>query len=140
MSVTERIAAAKAAAVPKSDPVTVVIDGELADLVFYRADGIEWASTTAKHPPRKEVALDRHYSYNVHAVCYDIAPSTGRVVEDGEEVTLTSEQWADLFSVISGTEMADVISAVWGQNEFAPRARVAELKKARTATSKKKRA
>lgn len=140
MSVVERLAAAKAAAVAKSDPVTVVIDGELTDLIFYRADGVVWAETTAKHPPREDVALDRHFAYNTHAVCYAIAPSTGRVIEDGKEVTLTAEQWKDLFSMIAGTETSAVVSAIWGLNEWSPRERVAELKKARTATSKKKRA
>ena len=139
MSVIERLAAAKAAAVSKSEPLTVVVDGELVELIFYRADGVEWANTTARHPARDDVALDRHFAYNTLAVCMEVAPSTGRVLEDGEEVTLTAEQWADLFSLIAGTETSAVVSAIWTLNEWAPREQVAELKKARTATSKRKR-
>lgn len=139
MSVVERLAAAEAAPVEKSDPVTVVIGGELTELIFYRADGVEWANTTAKHPARDDVALDRHFAYNTLAVCMEVAPATGRVVEDGDEVILSPEQWGVLFSKIAGTETSAVVSAIWGLNEWAPRERVAELKKARAVTSKRKR-
>lgn len=140
MSVFERLAAAEVAVAEKSEPVTVVFEGELTELIFYRADGVEWANTAARHPARDDVALDRHFAYNTHAVCYDIAPSTGRVIEDGEEVTLTADQWKLIFSKIAGTETSAVVSAIWALNEWSPRERVAELKKARAATSKKKRA
>jgi hypothetical protein len=139
-SFKERLAAAKVAPKPKSDPVFVVLDGELTEFVFYRAESGVWAEATAKYPSRPDVLIDLRYGYNFHAVCKEVAPVTGRLVEDGEEQELSPEDWADIFSVIAGGgEFSSVTDAIWSVNEWDPAAAVERLKKASRGSSKAKR-
>jgi hypothetical protein len=53
----------------------------------------------------------------------------GRV--DGDTVEpLTSEQWAGLWSVLSGHEFERVCSVIWELNEWEPQQRIDSAKKA----------
>lgn len=134
----ERVAAAKAAPKPKSDPVYAVIQGELSEFVFYRADSAEWAEVTSRHPARPKTLIDLRYGYNFHAVCKEIAPSTGRLLEGGDETVLDATSWKDILEVISGSEFAAITDAIWALNEYDPEQRVKQLKKASAGRSETK--
>ncbi|WP_298742285.1 hypothetical protein [uncultured Microbacterium sp.] len=103
-------------------------------LRFTRLPGRDWAALTSKHPVRPDVPIDRHYGYNYDAVCEAAAAVSGVRVEDGAEIALVVRdatadspavnEWADLFDVLSGTEVADIRDAVWALNEWEPQQRL----------------
>jgi hypothetical protein len=138
MSFLDDLAAAKEAAKPKSQAVPVIVNGTVYELVFYRADGDAWAQTVARHPARPEAVIDLKFGYNFNAVVEEIAPTTGRVIEDGAEIELPAEAWADVLHRISGHEMGQVTDAIWTLNEWEPAQEIAKAKKALQAGSKKK--
>ena len=135
MSFLDDLAAAKDAGKQKSQPVPVIVNGSLYELVFYRADGNVWADTTAQNPPRADVAIDRRYGYNFNAVVLEMAPKTGRLV-DG--TSIPDEAWAGLIPTLSGAEIAAVTDAIWALNEWNPAQEIEKAKKALTAGSRKK--
>ena len=123
---------------PKSDPVPLIIGGELVEVIFYRAEGTAWAECTSRHPVRADVLIDMRYGYNFHGVCFEIAPKTGRLLDGDDEVELSPEKWGKILDAVSGNEVSAVANAIWALNEWDPAQLVKSLKKARTATSKKK--
>jgi hypothetical protein len=129
------VAAAKAAPKEKSEPVPVVLNGTLYELVFERADGDVWAECVSRHPARLDSLIDKRYGYNFNAVVLEIAPKTGRLA-DGEEIP--DEAWADLVPALSGAEIARVTDAIWALNEWNPAQEIEKAKKALVAGSKKK--
>lgn len=111
------------------DALTQAAQDSLVELRFYRMPGDEWPALTAHHPVRVDVPLDRHYGYNFNTATIAAAKASGVRVEDGEEFPLTPEEWADLFTVISGTEVGTVTDAVWSLNEYEPSQRLDALVK-----------
>lgn len=134
----ERLDVAKAEPKERSQIVSVVVGGELAELVFYRADSSEWAEVTSRHPARPKTLIDLRYGYNFHAVCKEIAPSTGRLLENDTETVLDAAAWKDILEVISGSEFAAITDAIWALNEYDPEQRVKQLKKASAGRSETK--
>lgn len=125
MTFSEDLAAAKAA--PKDTrEVSVVVNGKLATLRFEPLLGDAWAEITGRCPVRLDAPIDRNYGYNMHAVCKLAAPLSGALV--GED-TLTDEDWADLFAVLSGHELTLIIDAVYDLNEYSPAQRIGTIKK-----------
>jgi hypothetical protein len=128
----------------ESRTVEVTVAGELLELTFTELPGMDWASITAKHPPRLDAPVDLRYGYNVHGVCADAAKVNG-VVRQGDEVVTPRvdgkekiDEWADLIALLSGHDLNSVCDAVFALNEWLPQQRVAAAKKASTASSKKK--
>lgn len=131
-SIDELIAKAKADEPKKSDPIEVVIGGEVVSMIFVQADGKFWAETTARYPMRVGVKIDQAYGYNFHAVVMAVSPKTGRQVVDGVEVVLSEKQWQGIYAdgVLAGHDFGRIADTVWGLNEWEPQRRVGELKKA----------
>jgi len=101
----------------------------LVTLRFTRMPGREWAELNSHHPVRPDVPLDRHFGYNYDALCEDAAKRSGVRVEGDEVVSLTDEEWAELFDVLSGSEIGLIRDAVWSLNEYEPQQRLNTLVK-----------
>ena len=138
MSFLEDLAASKEQPKPKSGPVSVVVNGSLYELVFYRADGDVWAETVAQHPARANSVIDVRFGYNFNAVVLEIAPKTGRLIEAGVETELPAEVWADLVPSLSGAEIGRVTDAIWALNEWEPAQEIEKAKKALKVGSRRK--
>ena len=138
MSFLDDIEAAKAAPKKRSEPVGVIVNGNLHELVFYRADGDVWAETVSRHPARPDAKIDLRYGYNFNEVVLEIAPKTGRLLEAGAEVDIPAEAWAVLVPALSGAEISRVTDAIWALNEWDPAQEIEKAKKALKAGSRKK--
>jgi hypothetical protein len=139
----EDLAAAKASVDAgdrvKTEVIPVAVNSALYEFVFYRSASADWARDTLKHPPREQVAVDLRNGYNLTGVTREVAPSTGRLLEDGAEVVLSAEEWADLWAVIPGASARLIEANVWQLNENDPVQEIARLKKASLVASRKKR-
>jgi hypothetical protein len=113
-------------------------------LRFTRMPGKDWSEIISRCPPRPDAPMDRHYGYNITAATVLAAPLCGaRVVGYGTDSEHTVplavrpaqqdepavDEWADLFSVIAGSEMTLIVDAVYALNEYDPTRRAAQLKK-----------
>jgi hypothetical protein len=151
MGFSEDLAAGKTKTADHED-VDVLINGTAHTLRFHQANGMAWAEAVDRAPLRMDVGLDRVYGYNLRAAVRYIAPSTGRLLIDGEEhelrvdpltADLTDEErearvdeWSDLFEQLSGYDAQRVTDAVWGLNERRPQLAIEAAKKARSGSSK----
>lgn len=142
MSFSDLLSSAKAAE-RETRTVDVTVGGELLTLTFAELPGMDWASITAKHPPRLDAPVDVRYGYNVHGVCADAAKVNGTVVQAGEVVVPrvdakeNVDEWADLISVLSGHDLNSVCDAIFLLNEWLPQQRVTAAKKALKGSSRK---
>ena len=143
MGFKEDLAAAKASVDAgdrvKTDVIPVAVNSALYEFVFYRSDSADWARDTLKHPPRPGVAVDLRNGYDLSGVTREVAPSAGRLLEDGAEVVLSAEEWADLWAVVPGASARLIEANVWQLNENDPVQEIARLKKASQVASRKKR-
>lgn len=135
MSFLEDLAAAHEQPKPKSEPVSVVLNGTLYELVFERADGDVWAECVSRHPARADSKVDLRYGYNFNEVVLEVAPKTGRLV-DGSDID--ADAWTVLIPTLSGAEIARVTDAIWALNEWDPAQEIERAKKALKAGSKRK--
>lgn len=102
-----------------------------------RLPGRDWSNLTSKCPVRPDVPIDRHYGYNYDAACEAAVryrdPKTNEVfafrLEDGEPVEVTDDEWAELFAVLSGSDISKIRDAVWSLNEYDPAQRLDALVK-----------
>lgn len=108
----------------------------LVTLRFTELDGLTWAGITDRHPPRIDVPVDLQYGYDVTGVVADASQACGVLVEDGEEIEITEDQWRDLWEQISGNDAALIRDAIWGLNVYYPNVRVEALKKVRRESAK----
>lgn len=111
------------------DALAEAAQNALVILRFRRMDGDKWAEITSKHPARVEVPIDMHYGYNYDAACGAAAVYSGVRLEGDEEIPMTPVQWADLFTVIAGSDATQVRDAIWALNEFEPGKRLDALVK-----------
>ena len=153
MGFLEDLAAAKEQPKQKSELVSVIVNGSLYGLVFYRADGDVWAETVSRHPARTESKIDLRYGYNFNAVVLEIGVTTARFIEDGtehefprdpvekgqESAPPKSAAWSGLVSNLSGAEIGRVTDAIWALNEWNPAQEIERAKKALAAGSRRKR-
>jgi hypothetical protein len=114
----------------KTVPIPVVVDGEIHEVVFYRASTADWAAAAMKHPPRPGIALDQRNGYNLTAATREIAPEYGRILEDGTEVELTVEEWADFWEVMAPAASRTIEANVWHVHEFDAEQEILRAKKA----------
>jgi hypothetical protein len=127
----------------KIDELTLDASDKLV-LRFTRLPGRDWARITSRHPVRPGVGIDMHFGYNYDAVCEDAAtysdPKTqesfGALIEDGERVELSREEWAELFDVLAGSDIESIRDAIWGLNEYEPEQRLQALVKASGAATR----
>lgn len=142
MGFLEDLQAAKAAVDSGDRVVTpnidVVVNGRVYTVLYIRSDSAAWAEACVKHPPRPDVALDLQWGYNLSAVPVEVAEKSARVLEDGEEKTLTAEQWADLFEIMPGRTRRTIEANVWQLNENDPQQEIERAKKASRRPSRKK--
>lgn len=141
---------AKAEAGRASETVEdVAVGDQLVTFRFWELPSLDWSTLSVKYPPRVDVALDRRYGYNVHAVSLAAAQVNGVRVDGDEEVPLevrpadpkkrkpAVNEWEDLFGILSGADIGRIVEAIWKLNEFLPEQRAVELKKARLAGQQK---
>lgn len=108
----------------------------LVTLEFERLPGYLWTDITSRHPARLDVAADITYGYNFDTVVIAAAKaklgehSYGWRVEGGKPVTMTDEQWDDLFLLMAGHEFDNIRDAVFVVNELGPAQRLESAKKA----------
>lgn len=142
MSFSDLLSSAKAAE-RESKTVDVTVNKELVSITFTELPGMDWATITAKHPPRLDAPTDLRYGYNVHGVCADAARVNAVVIYGGEPVVpvvdaeAKVDEWADLIGVLSGHDLNVVCDAIFALNEWLPQKRVEAAKKALTGSSKK---
>lgn len=141
MGFLEDLAAAKEASVtaerPKSPVIDVALNGNPYGVVFYRVPADEWPVLTMHNPPRDGATLDTRYGYSLAGVALEQASKHGRLVDAGQEVELTSEQWADLFAVQPGSVKRLLEVTVWTLNDFDVEQEIEAAKKASRASRKK---
>ncbi|WP_416394223.1 MULTISPECIES: hypothetical protein [unclassified Curtobacterium] len=100
------------------EQVKAEFEGTLVDLKFTRMLGPDWGDITIVNPPRDDSLPDRVvFGYNFHAVTRLAAIRSGKLLEDGEEKTLTEDQWNELFALLSGKDHENVANAVYTLNE-----------------------
>ena len=136
MSFSDLLKSAKAAE-RESRTVQVTVGGELVSITVSELPGLDWATITAKYPPRVDSPADRGVGFNAHAVSVDAAKVNGVVEFDGEETRPSDEDWDDLFASLGGHDFNQVCDAVFYLNEWLPRQRVTAAKKALKGSSKK---
>ena len=134
MGFKEDLAAAKSHVADrvKTVPIPVVVNEKLHEVVFYRAGTAEWAEATIKYPPREGVSLDHQNGYNLTAATREIAPKYGRVLEDGAEVELSAEEWADFWEVMPPASSRTIEANVWHIHEYDAVQEIERAKKAST--------
>lgn len=128
MTFAEDLAAAKSAKRPHLD-VSVELNGRRHKFRFTQMDGSEYAQETLRHPPDLSIPLHRQYGYDLHSLSRAVAPRCGRRIEGKDEVELSSEEWADLFSVADGGAQEEIANSIFQLNEFASAKAVAAAKK-----------
>lgn len=111
------------------DALAEAAKDSIVTLRFKRLSGRVWADLTSRNPVRVDVPIDKHYGYNYDAVCEAAASLNGVRVDGDEEVALTTEEWSELFDVLSGAEIGLVRDAVWELNEWEPSQRLQSLVK-----------
>ena len=94
----------------------------------YKLPGDLWAEVTVRHPMREGAQFDATHGYNIHAATKQVVESFGRLVENGEEKTLTEEQWAEIWPLLGGAEFGNIADAVYALNVLEPASRSARLK------------
>lgn len=136
MSFSELLEQGKQAKVREHKDITVLVNGEPVVLRVHEIPSYDWAALTTKHPPRPGATAD-WLGYNVTAASLDALPDALSVVE-GETVTkVTAKQWETLRDLLSGVEMGNLADAAFWLNDWLPRNRIVEAKKASAGDSKK---
>lgn len=117
--------------------------GSLVTFRFSQLPGDRWADVAGRFPPRVDVSIDRAYGYNYHEAAKAAAPLSGVIVQgsgvDGDDtVTLekpTDEQWATVWTILSGGDFERIAESIWALNDAGPRQRVLNAKKVSRAGS-----
>lgn len=144
------LAARKAAlATPETDTLEVTVGELLVTLKFRELPSTVWTAITAKHPPRLDVLIDMNYGYDWHASADEAARVSVVRVDGGEDVPFEFveaavdapgvDDWGDLASVLSSSDLTQVRNLVWELNEYRPALRTEKAKKALAAKQRPKR-
>jgi hypothetical protein len=129
VSFEEDLAAAKEAPTRHVD-VKLEVNGNKHTFRFRRMDGTEYARETFNHPPDPTVPFDRLYGYNVNSLAVAVAPRCAVRLDGDTEVTLSREQWDDLFAVLDGGATQEIASTIYSLNEYASAKGVQAARKA----------
>jgi len=135
MSLKEQIAAARHE-IESTEPtaLNVEVGGALVALTFRAVTGMEWATLTAVHPPRKGSTLDNNVGFDSDAL--SAGYPVEKITADGEPVA--AEDWAQLFDVLTAPNIKNIAAVLWGIHQLDPSRRLQELGKALAGNSKKK--
>lgn len=120
--ISELIRAAKDEVVePQTGSHSVVVGGEVVELVFTKLEPLKWRNIVADFPPRDGVLRDQNLGYN-----FDLAPSAYpasniSVVIGGESSEITDDEWGDLFAVLESPDLFAISTLMWGMHEWEPR-------------------
>lgn len=107
---------------PKTDPVDVVLGGELVRVEVARLLPDAWQQLVAEHPPRTVESEDRktmvHSDVNVG---YDQKTlprdyPADHITVNGSPVDAAT--WRDMFSVLNAVHQNNVHTVMWGLNVF----------------------
>jgi len=132
-------AIARSADEPKTELAQVYVGDELLTLRVTELDGDSWAACTIAHTPRKGVALDQAFSYNLTAASKDALPLSAVVVDGDDEQNLSAEQWSKLWRATDPQGRQSITDAVFAVNEHAQLARLDAARKGIEAASRLKR-
>jgi len=148
MDLDSLIAKARAS-VDKVEPVDqeVLLGDEIVKVRFWPLTGGPWRALTATHPPRAKSVFDQNVGYNLDAVVRNY-PKV--FIVDGDEVVNVAVpvdpeddpshwRWHDIYDLLSGPDMKNLSSAVWGLNEYEHQKRFVAAGKASAGVRKKKR-
>lgn len=138
MSFSELLEQGKQAKVREHKDITVLVNGEPVVLRVHELPSYDWAALTTKHPPRPGATAD-WLGYNVTAASLDaLEHEAGLSVVEGEKVSkVTAKQWQTLREILSGVEVGNLADAAFWLNDWLPRNRIVEAKKASAGDSKK---
>lgn len=145
MGFSEDLEAAKTAE-RKTAEEDVLLNGNLYTVRFVQMDGLDWAAETDRHPARPGVLIDLRYGYNLRSLVKAVAPLTGTVLKDGEEVQLRVDpvdpknpsdpnrvdEWRDFLKAISGAAVLRLGSVIWALNQWDPDNAIDAAKKERS--------
>lgn len=134
MSFTDLLEQAKAARVREHRDITVLLNQQPVVIRVHELPAYDWASVTSKHPPRGGVNVDK-LGYNVTAASIEAAGLSSSVIDGETERKLTEKEWQTLLGLISGGEAQALADAAFALNDWLPRNRVAEAKKASAGAS-----
>lgn len=109
--------------------ITLMVNSKPYKFRFTQMDGVEYAVETLKHPFRPDVPLDREYGYNLNSLSQAIAPRCAVRLEGDDEIEMSAEEWADLFSVMDGGGVQAIANTVFTLNQFASAKVVESVKK-----------
>lgn len=141
MSIKDLIAAERDRE-PETRDVDVAVGGKLVRLHFTEIDGLDWAKLAQRFPADPGAPTDVLFGYDVHKTTRAAAPLTGSAFQGDDElpmeVTDESNDWEDLFGVMSGPDFARVADAVWNMNHYAAALRTDAARKASRPVSAKK--
>lgn len=117
------------ALVQKPEPVVqhVAVGDVLFGVEVSRLPGADWAAVMADCPPGEEAGARLGYDTTKAAL---VACRRYSRLLDAEGEPVEDVDWAELFEVISGTEVAAIASIWWALNMHDPNQRVVALKKA----------
>ena len=134
MSFSDLLEQAKPARVREHRDISVTLKGQLVVIRVHELPGFDWATVTAKHSPRGGVNVDK-LGYNVTAASLEAAGAAATIVTEHGEEKVTEGQWQTLLGLLSGGEVAALADAAFALNDWLPRNRVAEAKKASAGAS-----
>lgn len=104
---------------------------------FTQLPGDRWTAITTRHLPRPNIPVDEVYGYNFDAVTDEAASfvdASGKAygvrLEGDEEVPMSAADWAELYDVISGHEVASIRQGIWGLNVWFPKQKLENAGKA----------
>ncbi|WP_127475040.1 hypothetical protein [Microbacterium sulfonylureivorans] len=134
----ELIALAREAA-PDRDGFEIAVGDVVARIEFVQLAGARWCDLTAVSPPRKGSTHDFAVGYDSHAVVRNYPVESAwvngetvpTVLVDGEPVA--AEVWAEFAGLLDGPALEDAATVLWVIHESKPRARRAEVVKAKGA-------
>jgi hypothetical protein len=126
----------------------ILMGDEVVTVRFWPVTGSAWRALTAEHPARPKVVMDQNLGYNLDAVTRSY-PNVYLV--QGDDVVKVSDPlprklvtdpekrpWFDVVDSLSGPDLKNLASAVWGLNEYDPAKRLAHAGKASAGGRKKK--
>lgn len=113
--------------------VEVSVAGELFRVEVSRLPGMDWSAIMVACPPR---------SPKLAGIGYDLTDGALLACErhsrflDADDEVVADVDWAELFTVLAGSEVQGIAATWWTLNMRDPNTRVVELKKALVAGEK----
>lgn len=127
-------------AVAIQEQIDALADGApLERIRVYQMDSDAWGELVSLHPPRSSVAADVRFGYNTYEIAKPAAKQCAVVIDEDDEITLTSDEWDDLFKVTPRLP-SQIANALFSLNVWEPAEAVERAKKAfaRRAASEQK--